>query len=146
MYPSNRALIDGHSNVGSATSLAANRISYMFDLRGPSMIVDTACSSSLTAVHLAVGSLRRGECGVALVGGVQLVLAPELTIGFCKATMLSPDGRCAAFDAAANGYVRSEGGRGGGPEAAGRRAARTATGSTPSSPAPPSTRTGAPWG
>ena len=110
VYPSNRALIDGHSNSGSALSLAANRISYMFDLLGPSMIVDTACSSSLTAVHLAVGSLRRGECGVALVGGVQLVLTPEQTIGFCKATMLSPDGRCAAFDASANGYVRSEGG------------------------------------
>ncbi|MEA2828432.1 MAG: hypothetical protein QOG43_2871 [Actinomycetota bacterium] len=110
VYPHNRALIDGHSNSGAATSLAANRISYMFDLRGPSMIVDTACSSSLTAVHLAVGALRRGECGVALAGGVQLVLAPELTIGFCKASMLSPDGRCAAFDASANGYVRSEGG------------------------------------
>ncbi|MEN3316494.1 MAG: hypothetical protein V7605_2728 [Acidimicrobiaceae bacterium] len=110
VYPSNRTLIDGHSNSGSATSLAANRISYMFDLRGPSMIVDTACSSSLSACHLAVASLRRGECELAVLGGIQLVVAPELTIGFCKAAMLSPDCRCAAFDAGANGYVRSEGG------------------------------------
>lgn len=110
VYPSNRTLIDGHSNSGSATSLAANRISFMFDLRGPSMIVDTACSSSLSACHLAVASLRRGECELAVLGGIQLLVAPELTIGFCKAAMLSPDCRCAAFDAGANGYVRSEGG------------------------------------
>jgi 1-acyl-sn-glycerol-3-phosphate acyltransferase len=110
MYPANRPLIDGRSNVGVATSLAANRISYMYDLRGPSMAVDTACSSSLTAAHLALASLRRGECSLALLGGIQLMLTPEVTIGFSKATMLSPDGRCAAFDAAANGYARSEGG------------------------------------
>lgn len=107
--PINRNLLDMHSNIGTATSIAANRISYFYDLRGPSMIVDTACSSSLTAVHLACQSLRNGECTMALVGGVQVVLVPELTMGFCKATMLSPDGKCHAFDARANGYVRSEG-------------------------------------
>ncbi len=110
MYPGNRALIDGRSNVGVASSLAANRISYVYDLQGPSMIVDTACSSALTAAHLAIASLRRGESSLAVVGGIQLMLTPEPTIGFCKATMLSPDGRCAAFDASANGYARSEGG------------------------------------
>ena len=107
--PVNRALLDTHSNSGSATSIAANRISYLYDLRGPSMTVDTACSSSLTAAHLACTSLLAGECDLAIVGGVQLQLNPELTIGFCKAGMISPDGECRAFDASANGYVRSEG-------------------------------------
>ncbi|MEP6914711.1 MAG: type I polyketide synthase, partial [Acidobacteriota bacterium] len=109
-YPEYRHLIGSHTNTGTATSLAANRISYAFDFRGPSLIVDTACSSSLTALHLACQSLRADECTVAVVGGVQLLLTPEPTIGFCKASMLSPDGRCRAFDARANGYVRSEGG------------------------------------
>lgn len=108
-YPVNRNQLDMHSNIGTATSIAANRISYLYDLRGPSIIVDTACSSSLTAVHLACQSMRAGECSMALVGGVQVLLVPELTMGFCKATMLSPDGKCHAFDARANGYVRSEG-------------------------------------
>ena len=109
MYPFNRHLIDSHSNTGVASSIAANRISYVLDLRGPSMIVDTACSSALTAVHLAMRSLRHGECDLAIAGGAQLNLTPEVTIGFCKASMISPDGRCHAFDARANGYVRSEG-------------------------------------
>ena len=78
MYPFNRHLIDSHSNTGGATSIAANRISYMLDLRGPSFIVDTACSSSLTAVHLAMRSLRNGECDLALAGGAQLNLTPEI--------------------------------------------------------------------
>jgi 1-acyl-sn-glycerol-3-phosphate acyltransferase len=107
--PRNRSLIDAHTNSGGAGSIAANRISYVYDLRGPSFIVDTACSSSLVAVHLACQSLRSGECELALAGGVQAVLAPELTIGFCKASMISPDGRCKAFAAEANGYVRGEG-------------------------------------
>ncbi len=109
MYPGNRRLIDGYANSGTATSIAANRVSYLFDFRGPSFTVDTACSSSLTAVHLACQSLASGDCDLALAGGVQVLLTPELTIGFCKATMLSPDGRCKAFDARANGYVRGEG-------------------------------------
>ena len=107
--PANRHLLDSHSNSGSATSIAANRISYLYDLRGPSMTVDTACSSSLTATHLACRSISAGECDLAIVGGVQLQLNPELTIGFCKASMISPTGECRAFDASANGYVRSEG-------------------------------------
>ena len=107
--PDHRALIDAHVNVGSATSLAANRVSYLLDLRGPSVAVDTACSSALTALHLAVRSLRSGECGLAVVGGVNALLVAEPTIGFCKAAMLSPRGRCRPFDAGADGYVRSEG-------------------------------------
>ena len=109
MYPQNREEIDLYSNSGTATSIAANRISYMYDLRGPSMAVDTACSSALTAVHLSCQSLRSGECDIAVAGGVQMVLTPELSIGFCKASMLSRDGRCKAFDNDANGYVRGEG-------------------------------------
>ncbi len=110
MYPENREEIDLYSNSGTATSIASNRISYIYDLRGPSMSVDTACSSALTAVHLCCQSLRNGECEQAVAGGVQIVLAPELSIGFCKASMLSRDGRCKAFDNEANGYVRGEGG------------------------------------
>jgi len=105
----NRERIDAFVNAGSAASIAANRVSYVLDLHGPSFAVDTACSSSLTAVHLALRSLRSGEVDLAIVGGVGALLVPEVTIGFCKASMLSPDGRCHAFDARANGYVRSEG-------------------------------------
>jgi 1-acyl-sn-glycerol-3-phosphate acyltransferase len=98
-----------HSNSGVATSIAANRISYLYDFRGPSFTVDTACSSSLTALHLACRSIRDGESDLAVAGGVQLHLNPALTIGFCKASMLSPSGECRAFDASANGYSRGEG-------------------------------------
>ncbi|MGE0127974.1 MAG: type I polyketide synthase [Blastocatellales bacterium] len=104
-----REFIDAHTNTGGAMSIAANRISYVFDFRGPSFAVDTACSSSLTALHLATRSLRDGECKLALVGGANALLKPETTIGFSRASMLSPDGRCKAFDASANGYTRSEG-------------------------------------
>jgi acyl transferase domain-containing protein len=110
MYPQNRANIGMHTNSGGAGSIAANRISYLYDLRGPSMTIDTACSSALSAVHIACQTLHAGECSAAIVGGVQVLLSPEVTIGFSKATMLSPDGQCRTFDAAANGYVRSEGG------------------------------------
>ena len=109
MYPQNRANITMHTNSGGAGSIAANRISYLYDFRGPSVTIDTACSSALSAVHFACQSIRSGECAAAFVGGVQMLLSPEVTIGFCKATMLSPDGHCRAFDAAANGYVRGEG-------------------------------------
>src|SRR6185312_12954377 len=94
---------------GGALSIAANRLSHRLDLRGPSLAVDTACSSSLVALDLACRALARGECGMALVGGVNLMLTPDVTITFSRATMLSPDGRCKAFDARANGYVRGEG-------------------------------------
>ncbi|HEY7489577.1 MAG TPA: SDR family NAD(P)-dependent oxidoreductase, partial [Candidatus Tectomicrobia bacterium] len=104
-----RDFIDAHTNTGVYLSIAANRISYVFNFKGPSLAVDTACSSSLTAIHLAVRSLQSGECTLALVGGVNAILKPETTIGFSRASMLSPDGRCKAFDARANGYTRSEG-------------------------------------
>jgi acyl transferase domain-containing protein/NADPH:quinone reductase-like Zn-dependent oxidoreductase/acyl carrier protein len=107
--PAYRELIDVHVSPGSATSIAANRVSYLLDLRGPSLTVDTACSSALTAVHLACVSLARAECGVAIVGAVNALITAEPTIGFCKAGMLSPKGCCKPFDARADGYVRSEG-------------------------------------
>ncbi len=101
--------IDAHVGTGNALSIAANRISYVLDLRGPSFIVDTACSSALLAVHLAIQSLRHRECNLALAGGVNLILSPEVMIAFSKARMLSPTGKCRPFDAAADGYVRGEG-------------------------------------
>ncbi|MDI3287042.1 type I polyketide synthase [Polyangium sp. 15x6] len=103
------AQCDAHLATGTSQSIAANRISYAIDLRGPSISVDTACSSSLVAVHLACESLRRGEVELALVGGVNLILSPELTVQMTKGGFLAPDGRCKPFDARANGYVRSEG-------------------------------------
>jgi acyl transferase domain-containing protein/acyl carrier protein len=94
---------------GNALSVAANRLSYQFDLRGPSLAVDTACSSSLVAVHLAVRDLRSGSCDLAIVAGVNLLIEPDASIALARAGMLAPDGRCKAFDVAANGYVRAEG-------------------------------------
>ena len=102
-------MIDAYAGTGNAHSIAANRLSYVFDLRGPSMAVDTACSSSLVATHLACQSLRSGESDFALAGGVNFILTPELTITFSQARMLSPDGHCKTFDASADGYVRGEG-------------------------------------
>ncbi len=101
--------IDAYSGTGNAQSIAANRISYVFDFRGPSLAIDTACSSSLVAVHLACCSLRNGESSLALAGGVNLILSPAIAINFTKAGAMAPDGRCKTFDARANGYVRSEG-------------------------------------
>ena len=100
----------GHyARTGAAGSIAANRLSYFFNLHGPSFAVDTACSSALVAVHNACQSIWNGESGLALAGGVNCIITPEATISFSKASMLSPDGRCKAFDASANGYVRGEG-------------------------------------
>jgi myxalamid-type polyketide synthase MxaE and MxaD len=101
--------IDAYAGTGNALSIAANRISYLFDFRGPSLAIDTACSSSLVAVHLACCSLRSGESTLALAGGANLILSPAIAINFTKAGAMAPDGRCKAFDARANGYVRSEG-------------------------------------
>jgi acyl transferase domain-containing protein/acyl-CoA synthetase (AMP-forming)/AMP-acid ligase II/pimeloyl-ACP methyl ester carboxylesterase len=100
---------DAYGGTGNAHSIAANRLSYILDLRGPSLSVDTACSSSLVAVHLAINSLRNGECTTAIVGGVNLMLSPELTQTFSLAGMMAEDGRCKTFDADADGYVRGEG-------------------------------------
>ncbi|ANN17286.1 polyketide synthase [Amycolatopsis orientalis] len=101
--------VDVWSATGAATSIAANRLSYLFDLRGPSLTLDTACSSSLVAVHQAVQSLRRGECGTALAAGVNLMLSPAVTATFQRAGVLAPDGHCKPFDAAADGIARGEG-------------------------------------
>ncbi|ASC74060.1 Polyketide synthase [Halomicronema hongdechloris C2206] len=101
--------VDTYTPPGWPPPMVANRLSYLLNLRGPSLAIDTACSSSLVAVHLACQSLRQGESSLAIAGGVNLILRPELTIGFSKLTALSPDGRCKAFDANANGFVRSEG-------------------------------------
>src|SRR6185436_19378579 len=89
---------DVYFGTGSALSAAAGRLSYVLGLQGPSLSVDTACSSSLVAVHLAVQSLRRAECRVALAGGVNVLLAPELTVNFCRARMMAADGHCKPFD------------------------------------------------
>jgi len=94
---------------GVARSVAAGRISYILGFQGPNLCVDTACSSSLVAVHLACLSLRAGECRTALAGGVNAVLSPEMTMSFSKSHMLASDGRCKAFDARADGFVRGEG-------------------------------------
>ena len=101
--------INPYTGVGNAHSIAANRLSYFLDLRGPSLAVDTACSSSLVAIHLACASLRARESEVALAGGVNVLLSPEVSIAFSHAHMLASDGRCKAFDASADGYVRGEG-------------------------------------
>ena len=104
-----RGRISQHSPTGHAHSIAANRISYCLNLTGPSIAMDTACSSALTAVHVAVDHLRAARCGMALAGGVTVMITPDGFIGFSQAGMLSPDGRCRAFDAEANGFVRGEG-------------------------------------
>jgi probable biosynthetic protein (TIGR04098 family) len=94
---------------GSAHSMLVNRISYLLDIHGPSQPIDTACSSSLVAIHRAVESMRSGQCNLAIAGGVNALLSPELTLSFSQAGMLSEDGRCKTFDQSANGYVRGEG-------------------------------------
>jgi acyl transferase domain-containing protein/surfactin synthase thioesterase subunit/NAD(P)-dependent dehydrogenase (short-subunit alcohol dehydrogenase family)/acyl carrier protein len=98
-----------YTNSGTNSCMIANRVSYEFDLKGPSFSIDTACSSSLYAIHLACEALRHGNCDLALAGGVNLLLHPFTSIGFCQAQMLSADGKCKSFDARADGYSRSEG-------------------------------------
>jgi len=101
--------IDAYLTTGNTHSLASGRLSHFFNFTGPSISLDTACSSSLVAVHLAIKSLRSRECNLALVGGVNRLISPKVSINFSQAKMLSPDGRCQTFDEAANGFVRSEG-------------------------------------
>src|SRR4051794_1712839 len=101
--------IDAYFASGVSPSLASGRLSYALGLQGPSMTIDTACSSSLVAVHLACRSLRSGETDLAIAGGSNLVLHPDVTIGYSKARMMAADGRCKTFDAAADGFVRGEG-------------------------------------
>jgi acyl transferase domain-containing protein/acyl carrier protein len=104
-----RTRIDAYLGTGNAHSTAAGRLSYFMHWQGPSVAIDTACSSSLTALHMAVRSLRYGDCDMALVAGVNLILAPELSITLSQAGMLSPTGLCRTFDASADGFVRGEG-------------------------------------
>ncbi|ARV58847.1 hypothetical protein BZZ01_09550 [Nostocales cyanobacterium HT-58-2] len=109
----NRSHVNGSVETYGITGLplnaAAGRISYTFGLTGPSMAIDTACSSSLVAIHQACQSLRLRECQMALAGGVNLILLPDSMIATSKARILSPDGQCNTFDAAANGIGRGEG-------------------------------------
>ena len=110
LHAGDHSVMDAYSMTGATLCSLSNRISYAFDLRGPSFTVDTACSSSLVALHQACEAIRAGQAPMALVGGVNLLLSPQSYVGFCAASMLSPRGRCHAFDARADGYVRAEGG------------------------------------
>ena len=103
------AEFDAYHITGNALNAAAGRLSYAFGFQGPCIAIDTACSSSLVAVHLACRSLSSGECSLALAGGVDLILSPIASIALSRARVLSPDGRCKAFDAAADGMGRGEG-------------------------------------
>lgn len=102
-------LIESHFMLGNTLSILANRISYQWDLHGPSMSVDTACSSGLVAFDLARRAIEQGEIDTAIVGAVSLLASPVPFIGFSNAGMLSKRGRCAAFSATGDGYVRAEG-------------------------------------
>ncbi|NEO76482.1 polyketide synthase, partial [Moorena sp. SIO4G3] len=101
--------LDAYSGTGTSPSIIPGRLSYVLNLRGPSLAVDTACSSSLVALHYACQSLKTGESDLCLVGGVNLILSPEFTIICSQAQMMAADGRCKTFDQAADGYVRGEG-------------------------------------
>ena len=105
----NLHLTDATTATSSTLAILSNRVSHAFDLRGPSLSVDTACSSSLVATHLAVQSLRAGDCESALVGGVTIMTRPEYPIAMCNGGFLSKHGRCMAFDERAEGYTRGEG-------------------------------------
>jgi len=98
-----------YSATGNSLSLAANRVSYFYDFQGPSVAVDTACSSSLVALHQAVKSLRNGEASMAIAGGVNIILTPDVNVFFSQSGLLSAGGRCKSFDASADGITRSEG-------------------------------------
>lgn len=102
-------LSDAYFGTGNALSIAANRLSYFYGFRGPSMAIDTACSSSLVSVYQACKSIWEQECEAALAGGVNLILSPNVSVQFSKTGFLSPDGKCKPFDAGADGYTRGEG-------------------------------------
>ncbi|XP_033103353.1 probable polyketide synthase 37 [Anneissia japonica] len=101
--------VNAYTLTGAAHSVAANRISYAFNLTGPSLAVDTACSSSMTAMHMACCALWNHECDLAVLGGANAVILPDTTVGFSALGVLSPDGKCCPFSDSAKGYVRSEG-------------------------------------
>jgi acyl transferase domain-containing protein len=101
--------MDAFTGPGNAHNIAAGRLAYLLDLRGPAVTVDTACSASLVAIHMACQSLRGGDCRTAIAGGVNAMLSPIWSIPLSRMQMLSPTGRCRAFDASADGFVRGEG-------------------------------------
>jgi acyl transferase domain-containing protein/acyl carrier protein len=101
--------INAYDGTGNTLSVAANRLSYLLNLRGPSLAIETACSSSLVAVHLACRSLQNAESDLCMVGAISLMLSPQQTITYSQARMMASDGRCKTFDAGADGYVRGEG-------------------------------------
>jgi len=101
--------VDPSSILGSNTSSLVGRISYTYDLHGPNLVIDTACSSSLTSVHQACRSLQAGDCDMALAGGVNLTLTPEVFVDLSQTGALSPNGKCCTFGSRADGYVRAEG-------------------------------------
>jgi acyl transferase domain-containing protein/SAM-dependent methyltransferase/acyl carrier protein len=101
--------VDPSFAIGNANCFLAGRLSYLLGFEGPSFVVDTACSSSLVALHLACQSVRRGDSSFALAGGVNLILSPLNTVTTSKQRTMAPDGRCKAFDARADGFVRAEG-------------------------------------
>lgn len=103
------ASVDAYLSSGTCHSTASGRLSYWLGLRGPSIAIDTACSSSLVALHLARASIQAGECDQAFVGGVNRIIEPYVHANFTRAGMLAPDGRCKAFSADADGFVRAEG-------------------------------------
>jgi acyl transferase domain-containing protein/fermentation-respiration switch protein FrsA (DUF1100 family) len=105
----NRDLVSSSTATGASMTMLAARLSYIFDWRGPSMTIDTACSSSLVALHHACSALSRGECDLAVAGGVNVMFSPVTTILMSKGQFLSPDARCKSFDHRANGYARGEG-------------------------------------
>ncbi|MGR9107104.1 MAG: SDR family NAD(P)-dependent oxidoreductase [Gammaproteobacteria bacterium] len=109
MGGANRDQIGPHTAVGSTMTILSNRLSYVLDLRGPSISVDTACSSSMVAFHYACEAIRKGDCSLALAGGVNVIHRPEYMIAMCKGHFLAPDGHCKSFDARADGYGRGEG-------------------------------------
>lgn len=101
--------IGRYTAIGVGTSMLANRISYVFDLQGPSQVLDTACSSSLYCLHNAVQALMCGECDGALVAGANLIMSPEQCVGTARAGFLSPTATCHTFDESVDGYARAEG-------------------------------------
>ncbi|MCP4001442.1 MAG: polyketide synthase, partial [Gammaproteobacteria bacterium] len=101
--------IEGYTSTSMAPSVGPNRMSYLLNLHGPSEPIETACSSSLVAIHRAVQAIETGNCEMAIVGGVNTIITPQLHISFNKAGMLCEDGRCKTFSDQANGYVRGEG-------------------------------------
>ncbi|WP_113049889.1 SDR family NAD(P)-dependent oxidoreductase [Paenibacillus polymyxa] len=101
--------VEAYSSSGMAPSVGPNRMSYFLNIHGPSEPVETACSSSLVAIHRAVKAIEDGSCEMAIAGGVNVIITPELHISFNKAGMLCEDGRCKTFSDQANGYVRGEG-------------------------------------